>query len=281
MINLIILIFFLIYIFFDNKNENFSNKIKLIKKKYIHYDKTNTKVDLISEYKYTFYIIYFVNCIINKNYNNWLINQINLIKHFNGTIYIIATILKKDEEKFRKNTLQMFPGVNIECYYENEFEYRGILKVWQLAHIYNKKTDIFLYFHSKGITHYSNYNYNKNDNYNIIFKDKNLIEEIFTIFSKIDKVGYCASKEGLMWYNFWYARGSYINQIEKPIKTIRRHYYEDWLMRIVNEDDKYPIIEKNKSFYKNSLNACYSFYTNKINIANIGSYYDSETNKFY
>jgi len=59
----------------------------------------------------------------------------------------------------------------------------------------------------------------KNDHYNIILKDIELIKEIFTIFPIIDKIGYCSGGIGWIWYNFWYVRGSYINKVEMPIKT--------------------------------------------------------------
>lgn len=257
----------------------------LLKKKYEHYLNINIKIDLNIQNnenyeKYDLYIVYYINCLVNKNYLDWLINQIDIVKNYDSKIYIIATILESNEKEFKKSVLKLFPNVTIECYYENEFEYKGILKVWELGQIYNKTNDIILYFHSKGITHHTNYESNKNDNYNIILKDINKIKEIFTIFQSIDKIGYCSGGIGWIWYNFWYARGSYINKVEKPIKTTRRHYYEDWLGRKIDNNDN-SIGDKNFNNYKNTLENCYNFYTNKINIANIGSYYCPNTDEYY
>ena len=100
---------------------------------------------------------------------DWVNNQINLIKDYQSiSIYIIATIQKENEISFKtqiKNLFQFLPII-IECYYENEYEYRGILKIWELGQNFNKRNDIFLYFHSKGVTHHQNYSSNKNDDYN-------------------------------------------------------------------------------------------------------------------
>jgi len=189
---------------------------------------------------------------------------------------------ENNEYEFKKKILKIFPNVIIECYYENEFEYRCIKKIWELGQTYNKRNDILLYFHSKGVTHNLSYESNKNDKYNIILKDIELIKEIFTIFPKIDKIGYSSGGIGWLWYNFWYVRGSYINQVEKPIKTNRRHYYEDYISRKVNcKNDMECLIERPFSYYENTLDTCYSFYTNKINIKNIGSYYNPNDNKYY
>jgi len=254
--------------------------MKLVKKVYNHYVSVDTEIDINNSENYNIYSVYFINCLVNNNYYSWLLNQINLIKEFNSTIYIIAIISKLDEAQFTTDVLKLFPGVNVLCFNENEYEYRGILKVWEIGQIHNNKNDIILYFHSKGVTHNPSYEMNRNDHYNIILKDIAKIKEIFTIFPKIDKIGYSAGGIGWIWYNFWYARGSYINNVEKPIKTDRRHYYEDWLGRQIDSDDKICDNERPISCYKNTLNSCYGFHNDK-NVANIGSYYNPNDNKYY
>ena len=32
-----------------------------------------------------------------------------------------------------------------------------------------------------------------------------------------------------IWFNFWWARGTYLNTCEDPIITCDRYYYESWL----------------------------------------------------
>ena len=260
------------------------SSIKIVKHKYEHYvdDQVEVCLDICEKQNYNIYIVYYINCLCNNNWFSWLFNQISLVKYMNATVYIVATIDQSKEYELKKKILQTFKNVIIECYYENEFEYRGIKKIWELGQFYNKRNDILLYFHSKGITHNISYDFNKNDHYNIILKDIELIKEIFTIFPKIDKIGYSCGGIGWIWYNFWYVRGSYINKVEKPIKTNRRHYYEDYISRKVNcESDKYCLSERPITYYENTLNTCYGFYTDKINIKNIGSYFDPNDNKYY
>jgi hypothetical protein len=66
-----------------------------------------------------------------------------------------------------------------------------------------------------------------------------------------------------------------------PIKTNRRHYYEDYISRKVNDNDKYSLNERPLNYYVNSLNSCYGFHTDKNNIKNIGSYYCPNSESYY
>ena len=229
---------------------------------------------------YNLFVVYYINCIVNNNYLDWLKNQIKYITDLNAKIYIHATISEDLDNTFKQIVIQLFPNENIiiQCNYTNEYEYPGILKVWQIGQEHCNKNDIILYFHSKGVTHNPNYTFNINDCCNIILKDFNKIKNIFTTYDKIDKIGYSCGGNGWIWYNFWYARGSYIKMVEKPIKTTRRHYYEDWLGRHVEtNNDIICDIERPFSYYKNTLMSCYSFYVDSIH-GNIGSYFDPNIN---
>jgi hypothetical protein len=248
--------------------------MKIIKKKYTHYVSDSVEVDLTTEEKYNVFVVYFINGLTNSNYLDWLYNQLPLVD-YSCPIYIVACIEKSQETFFRQSTTMLFPKLklHIECYYTNEYEYRGILKVWELAQQHNKRTDIILYLHSKGVTRHKNYTINKDDKYNVILKNIDKIKEIFTIFPIIDKIGYSCSHEGWIWYNFWFVRGSYAFRVEKPIKTERRHYYEDWLTRKVDDKENHKK-ERPLSFYKNNMHSCYGFHTDKKTILNIGSWFD-------
>jgi len=230
--------------------------------------------------KYNLHIVYYINCLINSNYLDWLkhqlkymttqVNDKNIIELNKSKIYIIASIKKTQEKNFINKLNEFYPEsiFEIEFFPDNEYEYQGIKKVWNLGQIYNNKNDIILYYHSKGMSRNTEYKYNKNDKYNIILKDIKKIFKIYNEFSEIDKIGYSCGGNGWIWYNFWYARGSYINSLENPIKTNRRHYYESWLGRKIKFD-------KERSNLKN----CYSFHTNE-NVPNIGFYYNPNSNKY-
>jgi len=249
--------------------------MNLIKKNYDHYACIPISTNLNDNQKFNLHIVYFINCCIHDNYMDWLTNQLNIVKNYTKNIHIVAILEENKRKDFTLIVNNFFPNNSLiyDFYIENEYEYRGILKVWEIGQIHNKCNDIILYFHSKGVTHNKNYISNQNDDYNIILKDFNKIKEIFSIFPTIDKIGYSAGGIGWMWYNFWYARGSYISQVEKPIKTKRRHYYEDWLARKVEKkEDQIVFRERPQSYFINTLESCYGFYFNhEKNIANIGT----------
>jgi hypothetical protein len=254
----------------------------IVKKKYTHYLTINVPMSA-DDYEYNVHVVYFINCMIHHNYMDWLINQVNIVKNY-GILHIVAVISKENEKKFRDTVNGLFPDSIIYCTYENKFEYDGILKVWELGQIHNKKTDIILYFHSKGMTHYKEYKHMANDPINNVLLDINKIKEIYSLFPTINKIGQSIAELGWIWYNFWYARGSYVYNVEKPIVTNRRHYYEDWLSRCLNDDiDQYCETERtmNNINYNLSSRDCYGFYTNTTTIGNIGSYFNANDGKYY
>jgi len=122
---------------------------------------------------------------------------------------------------------------------ENAFEYPGIRLVYELA---NKRSDtIFIYLHTKGMS----YNIQSRNVGEMIlltgtFRDWRRNIEIFRNLS-INKVGLLPAirsseekiprgkKSGWIWYNFWYARGTYLMKCGSPEVNTNRWYYEDWL----------------------------------------------------
>lgn len=91
--------------------------------------------------KYNLYVVYFINCILNENYYDWLQNQLKYTvqqiyseppKCLNHSkIYIIPIIKKGKETDFINRLHQYFPKVafDVKFFYENEYEYQAILKV--------------------------------------------------------------------------------------------------------------------------------------------------------
>ena len=248
--------------------------LQLIKKKYNHYTSIPISSQINNNEQFQLRIVYFVNGIINDNYMDWIMNQLNYVKHYAKIINIVIILEESKRKDFIRYMSKFFPNNQFiyDFHTKNEYEYRGILKVWEIAQTNHQKNDIILYMHSKGVTHHKNYAQNRCDNYNIILKDIQKIQEIFSIFPSIDKVGYSAGGMGWIWYNFWYARGSYIYQVEKPILTARRHYYEDWLGRKVeNLNDRIVNHERPLHYYKNTLDSCYGYYVDlERNVPNIG-----------
>ena len=256
----IILTIYLIFINRDTKILFMNNKCHLINKNLYNKLKISNK-----KYKYNIYIVYFINCNLNKNYLEWLKNDLKYVLNLNSNIYVMATCNSNDEKKIKNSILNK----NVKFYFNenNLYEYPGIKMAWDLGQIYNKKTDIILYYHSKQITHFKHYNNIYNFiRFNKILTNIDTIKDIFSSMPQIDKIGNSCSETGWVWYNVWYVRGSYINTVEKPKITDNRYYYEDWISRSPKNN-------------KNSL--CYSFDSNiLIGIGNIGYYYDPNIDKY-
>ena len=251
----------------------------IISRKYQHTFEHELRLDIQNYQNYQFYIVYYINCELNPNYFEWIENNLKEIQHFHAEVYLIATINPEHETEL-KNKCQHL-NIVIQTNSTNLFEYPGILKVWELSNKHNKPTDIILYMQSKGITHEPNYNkhFMSKGVWTDILKDPCLITEIFDIFPTIDKIGARAGGIGWIWFNFWFARGSYLCQVEKPIITSRRHYYEDWLARITKPEDQFCETERcNLSYYQNTLDSCYSIDT-VMGGKNIGWYYDPSDNQ--
>ena len=52
----------------------------------------------------------------------------------------------------------------------------------------------------------------------------------------LDAAGHAASPEGIMWVNYWWARGSHLMTIVRPTVSKDRMYYEWWLSKKVVDD---------------------------------------------
>jgi hypothetical protein len=133
----------------------------------------------------------------------------------------------------------MIRSAQIHVSSENNYEYSGIRQVWELGqNSSNPKNHIILYHHSKGITLQK-----KGMSYvrdpcnqtmaNSIIKPWCSILKRFENEPNLNKAGYACAAPGWMWFNFFWVRASYLHNVVEPIKTNRRHYYEDWLGRLI------------------------------------------------
>lgn len=134
----------------------------------------------------------------------------------------------------------------------NRFEYDGIYLLWKLG-IENPK-NIYLYFHSKGMSHGNDRMLQERKLFQEVIVPYSRILSIFHDNSDIHKIGFTASESGWMWFNFWWATGTYLADCEEPVLTHVRHYYEDWLHR------------KLKGSPLSSPAECYSLADNKLGI---------------
>jgi len=171
---------------------------------------------------------------------------------FNDVIALIETVTK---------------SANISTSGENQFEYPGIKLVYDLS--LNHPDSILIYLHTKGISH---------ENNSRLPLEKALLKGTFENWQEnvkafetegINKIGLFPAKEdpvvqkdfntkgGWMWYNFWYAKGSYIaSACEVPKITSNRWYYEVWVAGPYNEalipvHDCYSLYHKKPQIYFN------------------------------
>jgi len=144
--------------------------------------------------------------------------------------------------KATKNAKSIIPKLFIHKERGNAFEYPALSLVWDIANNIpeaERANSVILYFHSKGMSNGSKEKVKTPENTeltDIVIKPWKDIVERFASDPAVNKAGHSASDTGFMWFNFWWARASYIVGCPRPILTERRHYYEDWVGRRKTSD---------------------------------------------
>jgi hypothetical protein len=163
-----------------------------------------------------------------------------------------------DEIKEAKSLIENIINDTIEVteVYKNLYEFPALIKIRELALLHPDK--LFIYFHTKGMI---NWNSGQNrtsleyilTNQTFLNWDSTLF--IFDNFPEIQKAGCYPAEEGWMWYNFWWARGSYLiscSPIEIPINMVEndRFICEFWLGKNGSNTwtDSYSLETKNTSY---------------------------------
>ncbi|MFZ5630121.1 MAG: hypothetical protein ACOY5B_13400 [Spirochaetota bacterium] len=189
-------------------------------------------------------MVYFVNCYINPRYLYMVSSQLKELRRtglFEGTraiLYVISSGTEGDRLRLGNELKQIFgesPAVQHEHTTENQFEYPGIHKVWQLGQ--PDRDGYILYFHARGISHLKLGRFRRNRQR----QEKRLFRRVIGEWrqnltwlqnlASAAKLGINCGGNGWVWFNFWWARASYVHNLEQPVVTDRRHYYEDWLGR--------------------------------------------------
>jgi len=203
-------------------------------------------------------IVYFANLFVNPTHGILLIKEQMKDLVATGlldiaTLHIVLSVPIKFNPTIKQQVYECFlPSHKILFHVNNEdcHEYPGIQLVHALACANGSPNHYLLYFHSKGITRFRGREremVEKNLHRTVIAQWRHVLE-IFEIHPQIDKVGSTASTEGWIWWNYWWARASYVVRVEIPVKTERRHYYKDWLSLVLvdpSRDDAYIQTHKN------------------------------------
>lgn len=193
---------------------------------------------------FDFFVVYFVNCKLNKRYGEWVTEMLIPERKLPlaATLFIVASSNDCAKETILHKAVHVVSSARtgsktiLECHDDDDvetYEYHGIHKVWQIGQVFPQENAIIGYFHSKGITHASSVKEVKEEKnpWFVTMSRYEKLAEAFYLFPWINKASTRCGRCGIGWYNFWYARGSYLNTVEEPILNPRRHYYEDWLGR--------------------------------------------------
>lgn len=285
------------YIEINNNYNDLFNDIKPNENKIIYIDLPNIKnitvcedtplkINLKPKKFDNINIVYFINTLINKNYYYLMKSQLEELKETKlldiSTLYIEATVIN---DNIKKEILDIIPNAIITLHIKDWTEYYGIYKIWQLSH--ENPDSINLYFHSKGISRIQNITENNCRTSLEQYIFKNVINNwkdnilILRYFESINKLGICNDKLGIIWYNYWWVRGSYVIQLEEPLKTMNRYYYERWLSTVLKNNihmyKRSDDLESDMSNYDYDYNDCFTLDVNELSCekikANIGSCY--------
>lgn len=136
--------------------------------------------------------------------------------------------------------------------YENQYEFPAIIKIRELALVHPDK--IFIYMHSKGMV-FNNKSSNRLSVEKVLTNNTLLNWEttlhIFDMYPNIQKAALMPSTKGFSWFNFWWARGSYLvscKPIELPTNLQHKDRFncEYWIGEYGSNtwEDCYSIIHK-------------------------------------
>jgi len=209
-------------------------------------------------------IVYFINCYVNTNYLFMVSSQLKelhatgLLTETQCEVHVVSSGTAVHRESLGAQLKKQFgnsPVVFHEHTEANQFEYPGIRKVWQLGQ--RHEDSYLLYFHARGLSRMKLGRFRRKRQP----QEKRLFRRVIGAWrqnltwlehiTSADKLGLTCGGNGWVWFNFWWARASYVRQLEEPVVTDRRHYYEDWLGR-------YQPLGSKPGEYSSNLTQCLS-----------------------
>ena len=136
---------------------------------------------------------------------------------------------------------KLMPRARIHRFLGNNYEYHGIRLVWDIARqVPDPSNHLILYHHSKGMVNNRVGDVRTSQNLlltkTVVLPWRQIVQRFVTT-PKLMKAGYASSRQGFMWFNFWWVRASYAKNLVKPLLTDNRYYYELWLAFYKNCQD--------------------------------------------
>lgn len=223
---------------------------------YLQYD-----VEILANNKSCFIdVVYFANLYVNVKHGIQLI-EIQLKELINtglcefSRLHIVLSVPGNlNQTNIKTSLLRLFSRQHEVLFHitsYNVHEYPGIQLVYSLSGVLNSPSHYILYFHAKGITRFrGTRDIVETRLHNTVIARWREVLHVFRDNPEINKIGSTFSNVGFIWWNYWWVRCSYIVQVESPIITPRRHYYEDWLCRVLIQSEQY---QKNNDPYRQEV----------------------------
>jgi hypothetical protein len=175
-------------------------------------------------------IVYYIYINPQRNWKCIISGQINDLKNI-GLLSVskLYCVICTPSINLFNECKKLINIVNANYYHitVNNYEYPGIKKLHELGTIYPEK--IFFYMHSKGMVFHKNNGRNIQETQVLqnTIKYWKYILYIFKNYSFIDKAGLFPDHSGVIWFNFFWIRGSFLKKLNPPIISSNRYYYEN------------------------------------------------------
>jgi hypothetical protein len=144
--------------------------------------------------------------------------------------------LSKDEQDLldlaESIVLEIAPNANVFTWIGNQYEFHGIRRMWELGQQRPLSNHYILYFHGKGMVNDKGpRSFMNNILTKVVVEDWQNVIQQFEANRNMTFAGYAISPSGWVWFNFIWARGTYLINAEKPELCEDRYYYESWIGR--------------------------------------------------
>jgi hypothetical protein len=129
-------------------------------------------------------------------------------------------------------------GAIVTLVHENSFEYSGVHLLWLLASRVPEpelENHTFLYMHTKGMVYHGRLTSRNAEEVYVLNRTIRPWKHVINLFQTnqtITRVGLYPSPAGWVWFNFWWARASYIRTLVEPERSQNRFYFEVHLGRL-------------------------------------------------
>lgn len=250
-----------IYHFLQNTHENTHENSKeyLSNSNTVHHHwrppTEDTAIELVQENSVIF-ILYYAFLNNDKDWRHMIKYQLFDV-YKSGVISVSkvhAVLLgTPDDIKEAKLIIESVLKISIEIteVYENKYEFPALIKIRELALEHSDK--LFIYIHSKGMVNHNLGKYRIQTEQRLTLSTLLNWESTLYIFEKyptIQKAGLMPAEKGWIWFNFWWARASYIISCSPIEVSDDRFVCENWLGENGNQhwNDSYSLINNNISF---------------------------------